>query len=89
MILQLTPGNITNRAEFTELIQMIESQDSNTNNLDVNLENTNKINLAQFNTLVSLYVKLKRSGIKLTYKNFGQSVKNFVDKTNFHHVFQA
>ncbi|MEO1254010.1 MAG: hypothetical protein AAFY41_03855 [Bacteroidota bacterium] len=53
----------------------------------IDLENTVKVDLAFFNQLLMLYTKLKRSGANINYRNFGEYIRKYVDKTNFQHVF--
>ena len=73
--------------EFDEFRNILSSREEEGAGFEVNLEDTREMNLSKFNALVKLYVSLRRAGKYLHYNNFDESVKNFVDKTNFHHVF--
>lgn len=85
--LHIKPGNLLNDGEFLEFKNMLFSRESSGVNFKVDLEETVEMNLSKFNTLVKLYVTLRRSGKQLTYLNTQHSVSRYVDKTNFHHVF--
>lgn len=87
MTLYIKPGSLGDQAEFKEFRDMIATRRENCKGFQIDLSDTEDMNLSQFNALVMLYVELRRAGIYLQYANPKGQVKNFVDKTNFHHVF--
>lgn len=89
MTLNIRPGNLSDEVEFNEFQNMLSSRADQGVDFKIDMEETADMNLSRFNTLVKLYVSLRRTGKNLEYKNLQDSVKRYVDKTNFHHVFTS
>ncbi len=70
------------------LEEIIETRIDEIKLFSVNLEKIEEINLATFNALVKLYVKLKRMGKELVYINcHSPSLKLLIQKTQLKNVF--
>ena len=87
MIFNIKPGDLNEEIEFEEFKNILNSRQEGSFCID--LEETSQMNLSKFNALVKLYVGLRRAGRSLCYANLHDSVRFFVDKTNFHHVFNS
>lgn len=87
MTINIKPGNLISDEEFNEFRSIISSRVEKGIDFKVDLEETSDMNLSKFNTLVKLYVSLRRKGRDLEYSNLQEPVSRYVDKTNFHHVF--
>lgn len=89
MKINYKPGDLSSNEEWDELVCAVNSRTEEVQELQINLEQTPSLNLAQFNSLVSMYVSFRRLDKNLTFHNFQSQVKGLVDKTNFHHVFTS
>ena len=87
MILNIKPGNLLDEDEFNEFKNMISSRVEKGVDFKVDMGETIGMNLSKFNTLVKLYVSLRRAGKNLEYSNLQEVVLRYVEKTNFDHVF--
>jgi len=86
-VLTFNPEDLSNDEVLDEFISVMKREIDRPNELQVSLKKTGKINLSQFNSLISLYVYMSRIGKKIHYSETGSSVKKYVDLTRFHHVF--
>ena len=69
---------------------MINSRMDETEKFRIDLDRIETINLAGFNALVRLYMKYTRAGKDILYINcHSEIIRHFVDKTQFHHVFDT
>ena len=66
----------------------IQEEINNTDKLEVSLSNVEKVDMADFNTLVSAHKLAKRASKDLTYINC-QSImlQHMLSQSNFDHVF--
>ena len=87
MILNIKPGNLLDEDEFNEFQNMISSRVETGVDFKVDMGETIGMNLSKFNTLVKLYISLRRAGKNLEYSNLQEVVLRYVEKTNFDHVF--
>lgn len=87
MEISMKPGDLSQVDEMTDFVQMVTSRAHQARVLQVDLENTTHMNLGQYNNLIKLYVKLRRSGQKVVYKNIPSLLESLISKTNFQHVF--
>ena len=87
MILNIKPGNLLDEDEFNEFQNMISSRIEKGVDFKVDMGETIGMNLSKFNTLVKLYISLRRAGKNLEYSNLQEVVLKYVEKTNFDHVF--
>lgn len=89
MKVNFKPGDLSSDEEWDELVSTVNSRSEEVEELEIDLEKTPSLNLAQFNSLVTMYVSFRRLDKNLTFSNFQSQVKGLVDKTNFHHVFTS
>lgn len=89
MTVNFKPGDLSTTEEWEELVSTVKSRSEEVEELHIDLEHTPSMNLAQFNSLVSMYVSFRRLDKNLSFQNFQSQVKSLVDKTNFHHVFTS
>lgn len=86
----IKPGDVSQEVELSELRKILLSRKDEASSFSICLEKTKKTDLAQFNALVAIYVKLKRLNKSLQFQNCkDDSLKNFVRKTQFDHVFTS
>ncbi|MFK7952842.1 MAG: hypothetical protein AB8B73_08340 [Ekhidna sp.] len=89
MTVNFKPGDLSTTEEWDELVSTVHSRSEEVQEIYIDLEHTSSMNLAQFNSLVSMYVNFRRLNKNLSFQNFQSQVKSLVDKTNFHHVFTS
>lgn len=89
MKVNFKPGNLSNTEEWEELVATVNSRSEEIEEFIINLEQTPTLNLAQFNSLISMYVSFRRMNKNLTFYSFQSPIGSLVNKTNFHHVFTS
>ncbi|PIB34745.1 hypothetical protein BFP72_04645 [Reichenbachiella sp. 5M10] len=88
MKIQITAGDVMEPSNWKELVSMVSSRAIDAKEFRINMEKCKKIDLAQFNALVMLYVKLRRQHREVKYTNCSHpSIQKFIQKTQFDHVF--
>lgn len=89
MNISIKAGDVSMERDWQALKSTLASRAKPKINFKVDLENSEEMDLAVFNQLVVLYANLRRSGAVLSYSNFSDCVRKYVDKTNFQHVFSG
>jgi len=90
MQIAYTPADITREDHWNGLLSMVSSRMSDTELFDIDLSNIGAVDLAQFNALLMLAVKVKRVNKKLTYRGCTEpTLTNLINKTKFDHVFTS
>jgi len=88
MDIQIKSGNISNEIELEELKAIIFSRFSEANMFKVSLSQATYVDLALFNSLISMHMTLKRMGKLLVFENSEcKSLRNLINKTQFFNVF--
>ncbi len=88
--MNITLEKLKQPGDLASLENMINSRLNEAANFKISLENIDYINLANFNALVRLYMKLTRTGKDILYINcYSEKIKTFITKTQFHHVFST
>jgi hypothetical protein len=88
MKLNFKPGDLSKAKEWDRFVNTLESRSAEANDFEVDMEFLTEIDLAHFNAMIMLYVKMRRLNKRLTYSNVkSATLKNLVSKTLFNHVF--
>lgn len=80
-----------NSPEDMETLQnIIRSRSEEAGGISIDMSEVQGMNLATFNALVVLYVRLRRMGKKVKFVNCQTpKMKELISKTQFSHVFQS
>ena len=90
MTLTINPGDISCEDSMETLQNIIQSRLKDVDGFTISLENTSKINLASFNQIVRLYMKLKRMNKSLVFNHCSDmKLLNLISKTKLTHVFSV
>lgn len=86
--MDIKSGNLTQEEELKELKKILFSRMKESSHFSVSLAQTKNTNLAQFSALVNIYVTLKRMNKTLQFSHcYDSNLKEFINKTQFNHVF--
>ena len=88
MKIHITAGDIMQPSDWNDLVSIVSSRAMEAQDFRIDMEKCREIDLAQFNALVMLYVKLRTQRKQLSYVNCSHpSIQKFINKTQFDHVF--
>lgn len=88
--MKITLEKLKQPGDLGQLANMIDSRIDESTDFKISLENIEYINLANFNALIKLYMKLIREGKNIEYVNCSSDkIKMFITKTQFYHVFNT
>jgi len=70
------------------LENMLNSRINESTQFNISLENIEHINLANFNALIKLYMKITRTGKGIKFIHCkSDKIRSFINKTQLRHVF--
>lgn len=88
MKLNIKPGDLSKPKEWDGFVHTLNSRMSETDHFEVDMENLSELDLAHFNAMIMVYVKMRRMNKRLSYHNLkSATLRNLVSKTHFYHVF--
>lgn len=88
--MNITLEKLKQPGDLGSIENIIQTRIHETVDFQISLENIEYINLANFNALIRLYMKLTRTGKNIRYINCtSEKVKLFIQKTQFYHVFST
>ncbi|MFA0963379.1 STAS domain-containing protein [Roseivirga sp. BDSF3-8] len=90
MNLEIKAITLDRPSDMDYLNEVIVSRSRESSSITIDLEDVDTINLATFNSLIVLYVKLRRMGKSVRFTNcHAPRVKDLITKTHFSHVFYS
>lgn len=88
--MNITLEKLKQPGDLNALERIISTRIHETPDFQISLENIDYINLANFNALIRLYMKLTRTGKNIQYINCSsEKIRLFIQKTQFYHVFST
>ncbi len=88
--MKITLEKLKQPGDLGQLETIIETRINEFTDFKISLENIEHINLANFNALIRLYMKLTRTGKNIHDVNcYSEKMKAYIHKTQFNHVFSA
>ena len=90
MEIQIKLESLDSREDIEALDGVIQSRMAQANRFKVNMEEVTSINLARFNSLIKLYVKMKRNNKDISFINCrSPKILDLISKTQFSNVFKS